>query len=359
MKNEEINSVNKKNQNQVNLVTISPKEMASFLLNLIGQRRTIEHNISNRIFNINIEWLHNLNQIIDQRIMSQNQAHIASFQIKIYYDNGRITTLQSIDDFNRFNDINNATSVGVDIKWTYLLQFRHSEKPESQNIRFRAFSDTSIQSKTRFQMARSYFDPIRTSKEELFLAIEYTDITWGEDIYNHMNNYILSSTSKPPILNRISVPVRPSIAAPLLASTTLISMLYSLERQINAQHDMLNHKYQSVADIIKSHSFTNKLNFLIDLSLINLSKNLNMSIFIFPISVAMIFIFYATASEFKKRSHISTNQASINKQKKIDTLYNYVMGTIISGFIISVLASLFANQVQELFSIYLPQIKIN
>lgn len=69
--------------------------LGEFIAGLLGQRRSIERTFYDRRFEIDMNWLLNLDQIIAQRLAAQNTAKLVSFSAKFYFANGKVITLEA------------------------------------------------------------------------------------------------------------------------------------------------------------------------------------------------------------------------------------------------------------------------
>ena len=69
--------------------------LGEFIAELLGQRRSIERTFYDRRFEIDMNWLLNLDQIIAQRLAAQNTAKLVSFSAKFYFANGKVITLEA------------------------------------------------------------------------------------------------------------------------------------------------------------------------------------------------------------------------------------------------------------------------
>ena len=63
-------------------ITIPKPDLGQFIIDLLGQNRRIEKSIDGP-FEIDIEFLQNLDSIIEQRIKGQQDAQLVDFSTKI------------------------------------------------------------------------------------------------------------------------------------------------------------------------------------------------------------------------------------------------------------------------------------
>ena len=173
-------------------IDIPRQELGVFLQSLLGQPRKIEK-ISNRQFKINHQFLINLDNIIDQRVTTQQKAHLTAFTATVHFDDHRSQTETSREAFRAFVDISTALTSGIDIVWTYLVWFPGREIPEKQEIAISISSseadrrEREIGSNSIRRLRRSIIWPEEPTSR-IRVIIHYTEVTWGIDVLNYIEN---------------------------------------------------------------------------------------------------------------------------------------------------------------------------
>lgn len=171
-------------------IPLDPKILGEFIANLLGQRRSIEQMFGDRRFEIDMDWLLNLDQVIEQRIIAQNTGTLVSFSTTIYFANGRSLTLEGREAFRSYNDMSNDISVGIDMKWSYLIKFPLAKIPEKQEIRFVAFTKREVVYRQLDRKLSRSFVTFDSDQERLGYFIQFTDVTWGEGYeFSHSQLY--------------------------------------------------------------------------------------------------------------------------------------------------------------------------
>ena len=66
------------------MIPMDNRVLGEFIAGLLGQSRLMKRRFTDRRFEIDINWLLNLDQIVDQRLASQNQAKLVSFSSKFF-----------------------------------------------------------------------------------------------------------------------------------------------------------------------------------------------------------------------------------------------------------------------------------
>jgi hypothetical protein len=210
-----VSHIDQANENRALVIPLDdPKSLGDFILGLLGQRRSIEQRFDDRWFFIDLNWLWNLDDIIEQRISAQNIGSLVSFSAENFFEDGRITRLTSRQAFRAYHDVSTRVAVGIDISWTYLIKFPNSKTPERQEIRFRAFTDNrAVTEKPPAKASKGFFKST-DHVEELFFSVSFSDLTWGEDISNHMSAFISSKTSRHGWMTRLIKSVDAKIILP-------------------------------------------------------------------------------------------------------------------------------------------------
>ncbi len=175
------------------LLPCEPDQFTNFIAGLLGQPQTIERSflITYDLYRQNIVSLHHL---ICQRVLRQNEGSMVDVNIKILFDDRSSVTLTSIDQFESYVEVNDVSSIGVEMKWVFLLKFRDKLIPERQAI-FVGFDTDLIRLHSGY-VVFPFFGG-REYRSQISVRIEHTDRTWGVDIDNilkgHLSKLDLSS----------------------------------------------------------------------------------------------------------------------------------------------------------------------
>jgi hypothetical protein len=160
------------------ILPVEGNQLADFIYSLLGQRRTIEKTFRVRSLSVTHEQLINLVELVNQRV-AQNASEFVTMKCSIYFNSGRAITLFDQQSFVTFNDLSKELTIGADLRLTYLVRFSGSGTPEKQDVRIQLFSNYYPRDFPGIQRRRSA--PL------LSFTIETTNLTWGEDISNHLN----------------------------------------------------------------------------------------------------------------------------------------------------------------------------
>ena len=323
-------------RSEISVPLTDGRRLGEFIADLLGQRRSIERHFPGIRFEISFNWLLNLDDIISQRISAQNPANLVSFSAKLYFSNGKILTLEDHKAFRIFNDISNELSLGVVLKWTYLVKFPSKDLLDKEEIFFAAFTDyTAIVRKPR--------------EEKKFLSIEFTDITCGEDISAYMNNYIMSKTEKLSSWRQNVIGVGLAIWLPLALILGMVTTLWGLISDIKSQAAESLKQYGNIDQYIKSLvRIDDKVDFLIELTIAKSQiRFLPIAFIMRPITYIISLSLVLYLFLFRKVSYIATNEYSDRHYKKYDKRYDYVIWGLLVEVLVSVLAGLFSNSIYD------------
>jgi len=160
------------------ILPVEGHQLAEFIYSLLGQRRTIEKIFRVKSLSVTHEQLINLVELVNQRV-AQNASELVTTKCSIYFKSGRAITVFDQQSFVTLNDLSNELTIGADLRLTYLVRFSGANTPEKQDVRIELFSDYHPRN----------FPGLRRGRGEPLLkfTIETTNLTWGEDISNHLN----------------------------------------------------------------------------------------------------------------------------------------------------------------------------
>jgi hypothetical protein len=332
------------------------RALGEFIASLLGQRRTIECDFRDRRFEIDFEWLLNLNDVIDQRIQSQHAATLVSFSARFYFGNGKIVTLEDIKSFRTYNDISAELSVGVDLRWSFLIQFPLADTPEKQELRFAAFTDKRILGgiKVRDRQRKASYISLHEDDERLYYTVLFTNVTWGEDLNATISSFILGHSEALPRWKKYTRSMPVSLTVPLIfllgITSSFFVLLRSLVNSIDAGHALLTERYGDLSKIPDTlDTVDKKLSFLVSEavirfqpdSLISFSPAIKTVVFCVTVSCVL------TLASITERSSITVNEFSAKTKKTRHAKYETIKYALLVAALIGVLSGIFANILYE------------
>ncbi|MCS3929137.1 hypothetical protein M2175_004168 [Bradyrhizobium elkanii] len=169
------------NERPTNAVILpcEPDQFRDFIAGLLGKPQTITRRLLGP-FEVTKPELENLHHLIEQRIVSQNEATLVQFTASLSYDDNSSVLLNSLYDFQIYKEVKPLVSKAVTLSWTYLIKFRNKKFPERQQV------DITFRSRRE----AGYFDEVegevgisaKQTASAIRFQISHTDRTWGTDI---------------------------------------------------------------------------------------------------------------------------------------------------------------------------------
>jgi hypothetical protein len=338
------------------VLSIPRRSFGDFIQGLLGEPRRIERKYKFR-FVVDLNNIANLDAVVMQRVTQQHQARLIDFQARIYFENGTRKTLPSREALLSFGDNSYVKTIGISIVWIFLIQFPHSKIPEKQAIRFRAFSRRRLEEE-RFNARFSDFDELSSMQIE----IEHTEVTWGDDVFNHLDREIVALRDDPAILEVISIRLNRALQSGytiLMYFSLVFVLLFSDWRrhyQVSAQ--LIKEK---IAELSKTAdpiaAIGQKLDFYFGEVAANSGSYFFVIVFEFALFILLLVAANSLSDSFRtvalRPPSVILNSATrklVEKQKQDRDLW---IGVILVAFIINVLAALALNPIAPyIFSLF-------
>ena len=317
------------------VLPVSGTQLGHFISSLLGQRRTIQNNFSLPCLMVRYEWILNIVEVLNQRI-SQNKHAMASFKCLYYFASGKVIIVYDIDSFRSFNDSSQDETVGVDLNLTYLVQFSTSTIPEKQDVRIEVFSNA---------VPRDYPGTQNNSHDPLLrYTIHTTNLTWGEDISNHINNN-LPSIVRRDMFQKLAdalkkvFPILVLIAFPLalfgagidrsVRGDDKIAYLSNLMREINDVID-LNSIDMKLDILLKGQIFESKVDWI---GLLHSPRPYALSL-----CAGLLFISWLLIARFGKVYIVASNKFTTEKLERVIKTREYIMWAVFVSLAVGTVA---------------------
>ena len=176
-------------------IYIPKRDFGEFIQGLLSQPRSIRKRWT-RLFDVDHAFIRHLNELIKQRVQSQQISSVVSFQASIYFFDGRVQVLPSWEAFDAFNDNSNSFTTRLEIIWSYLVKCPAKPIPEKQTISITmntgiGNSTDSIKRNDIFVTFIRWF-VLDEEDSEIAVRIEYTELTWGVDVLRHLEADIVN-----------------------------------------------------------------------------------------------------------------------------------------------------------------------
>jgi hypothetical protein len=166
-----------------------------FIKGLLGSPQTIS-NTKKGSYEIDVNDLRSLYQLISQRITQQNDGKLIDFNSKIVFDDDSTVTLNSLQELLTYNEVRPIVSEAIHLEWKFLVKFQDKEFPERQNIKV---SFLSSDAGNRILDDGPILIVNSSNQGRINYRVEHTARTWGADIEAMLTNHfdsLLQSTSK-------------------------------------------------------------------------------------------------------------------------------------------------------------------
>lgn len=166
-----------------------PKDFGQFVSSLLGKPQIIERSYE-KIFEIKHSDIVNTFQLVNQRINQQNESTLIQFTVKIIYHDDSSVLLNSLEEFEHYNEIRPLESVGVVLSWVYLVTFKNKRVPEKQSIDLSFRSEGSVDGFIAEDGIITVSSRQRYRSAGGFLRISHTERTWGVDIESLLTGHV-------------------------------------------------------------------------------------------------------------------------------------------------------------------------
>ena len=168
------------NQSSI-ILPITEDDWREFVTSLLGQPETIEGYIEGA-FEIDMGGLEYLDNQIDNRIGTQNDASLFQFTAKLFFNDGSSTSFNGIQRFLGYKETRPLVCDGFIFTWSYLVKFNNKQASEKQEISISSFKGNIPETK------RTKRNEILSESKELAIeprinySIRCTDKDWGIEI---------------------------------------------------------------------------------------------------------------------------------------------------------------------------------
>jgi len=200
-------------------------QFKDFIVSLLGKPQTITKNFRSS-FEINIDNLASLFEIINQRIYQQNDSKLIQFRTTVYYNDNSTITLNGFEHLVNYNEKLPLVPIAVHLTWQYLVKFRDKATFEKQEISVSFITETDEPIPIFDNDLNRYHD------DGISFRISHSARTWGADIEALLTKHlktILKKDSKILSFFRYNTQnVQHAVSAILFSITLIISMLNTL-----------------------------------------------------------------------------------------------------------------------------------
>jgi len=172
------------------MLPCTPDHFRDFIGGLLGEPQVITKILPGE-FEIKRENLLDLYHLVDQRVRQQNEATLVQFTVRIVFDDNSSTLINSVEDFEHYNEVRPISSVGAHLTWTFLVQFRDKQFPEKQIIEVSFVTSDVAKRIMVFEGGLAVPHGVfQFSSDFVSLRISHTARSWGADIEALLTGHI-------------------------------------------------------------------------------------------------------------------------------------------------------------------------
>lgn len=332
------NHIESSNEVEGSSITINcpTDHIGEFISDLLGKRQSISRTRTG-IIDVDFEWIINTFDLINQRVQSQNDAHLVAFSCEVFLDDGVVRTLNSVEEMRHYNEVKDLISRGVKFNVTYLINFPNKKVPEKQEIEF--FIADSLFSENVFYTGEAVELALRKDGFVSF-KINYTERTWGDDLEVLIRTHVDKHVGKVPKYKKFFAKYSWIFAIFIfLSSLTIPSSLnrFRIEEKSRIFINKIKENSESWSDSKYMEEYVNLLEFLFK------STNQNImdvaSLFI-GLVVSVVFILWS--AKLPRSFVIATESAKKYRRKKKGQDKRGLV-TYIVMFVIGIVTSIVGN----------------
>lgn len=167
------------------VISTSETQMRSMLIKLMGRGLLLSQAKTGH-YKLGLDDLLDLISKIAQRVKYQNHCEMSDFHCSFQFEDGSMETVPSFDHLEKYRSLNSNICTGARFSFAFLIDF-HSRGVEKQSI--------DIEIKNRGAGSTGFFSSFFDDDFQpgrlgtMSIRIEYTDITWANDIKNLFEKY--------------------------------------------------------------------------------------------------------------------------------------------------------------------------
>jgi hypothetical protein len=325
-----------------------------FIRAILGKPQTLNRVIFGR-FELSLDNIIGIFEIIDQRIHQQNKSGLIQFCTKIIYSDNSSRLLSSLDELKTFSEHRDVFPISVHLEISYLVSFIDESrpggfgKPEKQEINLSIVA-SGLHSIKMLNMVANRYVPIE-SEGYFEITIKHTAISWGADIDSLLTNSIKAHIRKESKIQKLirshSDTIGFLIGGVLFFTSILVSIIRAFQTEKYSK-DVINKLFSSLPKdpILEINT---KMDFIIRnfSNYVGLNQDLLTILFLILslfLSIALG-VWVSIAAENTPSSFLLLNTASENNKKDLDKKYNLKWGSLFTSFFVSIVTGICSNYI--------------
>jgi hypothetical protein len=182
---------------------MSIEDFKDFVTSLLGKPQSISRMMEGP-FEVQRENIENLYHLVNQRVNQQNEAHLLQFVVEVVYDDHSTATLNSFQDFKRFNEVRSVVSVAVHLSWTFMVRFQDKTVPEKQVIEVSIVAGPASRAiEVRDGRLSGHGSFALMAGSFMSSRISHTARTWGADLEAMLTGALKCYVTKQHVIKRL------------------------------------------------------------------------------------------------------------------------------------------------------------
>ena len=200
---------------------------------------------------------------------------------------------------------------------------------------------------------------MQRNDERLFYVVQFTNVTWGEDLGATIDTYITGKTEAVPRWKQYIRNVPVGVSVLIAVTVTLISSLAALMRSevtgAVATVGTINTKYGDFSKLANSlNTADQKLSFLVDSTILRMqTEPISAYSFVRTGIVCLAIVCVIALLSIRERSFISLNDVSHRRQKTGHTKYEFVKYGLLVAGVVGIVSGVFAIRIYDLIKDWL------
>jgi hypothetical protein len=323
-----------------------------FIKAILGKPQTISRLIFGT-FELQIDDLTDLFNLVDQRVHQQNKSHLIQFTTKMIYSDNSTRLLSTYEELATYSEPRDVFPVAVHLDFEYLVRFVDDKspdgfgKPEKQEIIISIA--TSGMHKYRLINIDSIGDFSGITEGYFEITIKHTAISWGADIEslltNAINSHITQESKLKKFIRNHSGGIGLCVGGALFGVCVLFSIL-----KANSTDKLAREKINTFLQSVNNQSIESvhsKINFLIERTLdsggINQSFITTLFIILSLIIAIFLGVWVGSSAENSPSSYLLFNKESKKHKTKIEKRISKKWASFIASIIVSFITGIATN----------------
>lgn len=324
------------------LVSSDGNDLRTLVVQLLGRGRITTYARQGAL-SASLDDVADLQRRIVQRVEGQNQGKLVDFVTVIQYGDHSTDEIPSLEDFESYRSFSSYRCTSIEMRFAFLIRFSRSDyQNQSINITFSSPDYDSSDNWIEESLKGS------TPTGSASISIEYTDVTWANDIKHLFKQYVEDKFDRSAFIDRISN-LFIGNAHSIIGFSVLLFSFAAMMSHMRISSQNVIQGYSSIVDTNAILRFEKKLDYWITNRDSNFPLYFLVSMLIFPLVVATrrLLISFLT-KHLSRRSYLIVSGQNRKQNDDENRARNLkLVGTVVA-VIVSILASIAAARLDVL-----------